>query len=182
MLFKEPVKYYGLHHYDAVNPSLLYPSDHMSAFLTLKRPKAVSFNSDSCATVNQLTCFCFITCGGVDGLADQTDAGGTASHHCYGVVLPTLQVKEITVGVSGIAFSVVAQIAPSINSISCGTTCWVPCNHSDSCLAVHLCREVGGNTRSWWRERDGDMWQSHSQFSLVNCKFLFHSFNTIGAK
>lgn len=95
----------------------------------------------------------FITCCGIDGLAHQTDAGVMASQHRNGVVLPTRQVTEITVGISAVALSVVAEAAPGIDSIRCGTTRCVPRDHSDTSLAVHSCCEVGGNTRSWWRER-----------------------------
>lgn len=105
-------------------------------------------------TVNPLICFCFFTCGGSDGLAGQTDAGVMASHHRNAVVLPTRQVREVTVGVSAVTFSVVAEIAPSEHGIRCGTTCCVPCDHSDTSVAVHSCCEVGGNTRRWWRERE----------------------------
>ncbi len=76
-----------------------------------------------------------------------------ASDHRYIVVLPTRQVREITVGVTVVAFSIVAETALSIHSIRCGTLCCIPCNHSDTGVAVHLGCEVGGNTWSWWRER-----------------------------
>lgn len=122
----------------------------MYPFFSLCRDKS-SFSN--IITINQLICFCLITCCSVDGLAHHTSAGVTTSQDGNGIVLPTRQVTEITVGVSAVALSVVTETAPGIDSIRCGATCRVPCNHSDASLAVHLCCKVGGNTRSLWRER-----------------------------
>lgn len=127
--------------------------------------KALQF----CVSVETQSRVSCITCGDVDGLADQADAGVVASHHCDGVLLPARQVREITVGVGAVTFSVVAQAAPSIDGIRCGTTGSVPCDPGDTGLAVHSCCEVGGNTRGWWRERE--VYTSWSIFTLHYCYF-----------
>lgn len=79
-----------------------------------------------------------------------------AGLHCDGVVLPTRQVEEVTVGVGAVALGVVAQIAPSVDGVRRGTECRVPHNPGDTGLAVHLCHEVGGNTWGWWEEREAE--------------------------
>lgn len=104
--------------------------------------------------MNRLIRFRWFTCANADGLADQTDAGVVTSQHRYSVDLPTRQAKEITVGVSAVTRSVVAETAPSKDGVRFGTTCRVPRHAGDASLTVHSPCDVGGNTRSWWRQRE----------------------------
>lgn len=90
----------------------------------------------------------------MDGLTHQTDTGVVTSQHGNGVVLATCQITEITVGVGAVTFIIVAKATPGVHSIGCGTTCRIPCYHSDTRLTVHLGREVGGNTWSWCTEME----------------------------
>lgn len=97
----------------------------------------------------------FITCGGLDSLAGHADTGVMESHYCDVVVLSTGQVKEVTVGVGVVTLSIVAQTAPSIDSVRCGTQRRIPCDCSDAGVAVHPCCDVCGNAWSWWRTETG---------------------------
>lgn len=97
-----------------------------------------------------------VTCGGSDGLADQTDAGAVTGHHCDVVVLATRQVGESTVGVRAVTFGVVAEAAPGVGGVRCGAARRVPRDRGDAGLAVRSRCEEGGNTRSW--RRRGNFW------------------------
>lgn len=90
------------------------------------------------------------TCSRIDGLAHQTDAGVVTSQHSNGVVLATCQIAEITVGVGAVAFIIVTEATPGVHSIGCGPTRPIPRHYCNACLTVHSCREVAGNTWSWW--------------------------------
>lgn len=120
------------------------------------------------SALNHPICFHFITCANADGLADQTDAGVMSSQHRNVVDLPTRQAKEITVGVSSVTCSVVAETAPSKDGVRFGTTCRVPCNAGDAGLAVHSCCDVGGNTRSWWRQRETGMYVAGCIYTYIH--------------
>lgn len=73
-----------------------------------------------------------------------------ASQHGNSVVLATCQIRVITVGVGAVTFIIVAEAAPGVHGIGCGPTCRIPCYHGDTRVTVHSCREVRGNTWSWW--------------------------------
>lgn len=85
------------------------------------------------------------------------------SQHSNGVVLATCQIKEITVGVGAVAFIIVTEATPGVHSIGCGPTRPIPCYYSNARLTVHSCREVAGNTWSWWTEVE----YSSSGFSYI---------------
>lgn len=96
----------------------------------------------------------FITCCCIDGRAHHTDTGVVTGQHGNGVVLATCQITEITVGVGAVTFVTVAEATPGVHGIGCGTTCGIPCYRGDTRPTVHLCCEVGGNTRSWSTEME----------------------------
>lgn len=93
--------------------------------------------------------YCFITCGGNNGVADQTDTGVMASDHCDVVVLPARQVREIAVRVGVVTVGVVAKTSASIDGVQRGAESCVPRNHGDVVVTVHSCREVGGDAWGW---------------------------------
>lgn len=89
-----------------------------------------------------------------------------AGQHCDVVILSTRQVWEITVGVIAVTLSVVAEASPGVHRVRRGIAGRVPGDDSDASLAVHLCREVGGNTGCWWRKRHV-LLQSAGVFKLI---------------
>lgn len=60
-----------------------------------------------------------------------------ASHHCDVVVLPTLQVKEVTVGACALTFAVVAEAASGVDGVRRGTESLIPRHGGDAAVTVH---------------------------------------------